>query len=330
MTDFLRAFWGSDTGCFRQFHDTDKSVPGRNLTGSFADIRDDMQAYASAGYGSFFIPNSGGHSDADITRFNAVWIDLDGGKGHNWPEHWYVNPSIVTVRGGNYHAYWLLEPGTITDADTFRQVQKRLIRFYNSDKPIHNPARVMRLPDMPHMKDPENTEGYRVHYFEPDVRYSLEAVTVGLPEIAAPAVAVSAGPDAFNDDALAQSYVVDYLTSRAPLAIEGQEGDSTTYGVCCAVRDFGVSEPVALDLLLAHWNDRCTPPWDAVELTRVLTHAYRYAQNSAGHKLEAVRAFGELAAPAEPVVDPDVRRASEIYAEIVSALQYKVGSLVGS
>jgi hypothetical protein len=124
-----------------------------------------------------------------------VWIDLDGGKGHNWPEHWHVNPSIVTVRGGNYHAYWLLEPGTITDADTFRQVQKRLIRFYNSDKPIHNPARVMRLPDMPHMKDPENTEGYRVHYFEPDVRYSLEAVTVGLPEIAAPAVAVSAGPD---------------------------------------------------------------------------------------------------------------------------------------
>lgn len=58
-----------------------------------------------------------------------------------------------------------------------------------------------------------------------------------------------------------------YLEHVAKIAIEGQGGNATTYGVCAVlVRDFGLSEDAALTLLLGHWNERCVPPWSVDEL----------------------------------------------------------------
>jgi hypothetical protein len=74
-----------------------------------------------------------------------------------------------------------------------------------------------------------------------------------------------------------------YLTERAPLAVQGEGGNDTTYRVACHVRDLGVSKGVALDLMLDHWNDRCEPPWDATELADgPVGNAYRYGQNAPG------------------------------------------------
>ena len=41
----------------------------------------------------------------------------------------------------------------------------------------------------------------------------------------------------------------DYLLNKAPLAIEGQGGDATTYAVACRLKEIGVDEPSALDLM---------------------------------------------------------------------------------
>src|SRR5690606_18151943 len=48
-----------------------------------------------------------------------------------------------------------------------------------------------------------------------------------------------------------------YLEKEAPLAIEGQGGDQTTFTVACRVKDFGLDEKGCLDLLLKYWNERC-------------------------------------------------------------------------
>lgn len=70
-----------------------------------------------------------------------------------------------------------------------------------------------------------------------------------------------------------------YLKDVAPHAIEGAGGDRTTYEVACALRDYGLSEQGALDLLLAHWNEqKASPPWDADELQRKVANAFEYAR----------------------------------------------------
>jgi hypothetical protein len=74
----------------------------------------------------------------------------------------------------------------------------------------------------------------------------------------------------------------DWLERSAPLAVEGDSGDQTTYAVACKLRDFGLSEDHALDLLLDHWNDRCSPPWEPDELTVKIENAFEFAQNPAG------------------------------------------------
>lgn len=74
-----------------------------------------------------------------------------------------------------------------------------------------------------------------------------------------------------------------YLAGRAP-AVEGEGGDAWTYATACAVRDMGVSERQALDLL-REWNLRCLPPWDESDLTVKVRNAYRYAENPAGSRV---------------------------------------------
>lgn len=65
-------------------------------------------------------------------------------------------------------------------------------------------------------------------------------------------------------------------------AVEGQGGDEYTYKVCCQLRDFGVSELTALDILYRVWNKTCNPEWNLEELQQKILNAYRYGQNDQG------------------------------------------------
>lgn len=76
--------------------------------------------------------------------------------------------------------------------------------------------------------------------------------------------------------------VARYLRSSAPEAVAGRGGNSTTYRVACWVKDQGVSEGAAVDLLLDHYNDRCNPPWDPAEIIRIVHNAYQYGENAIG------------------------------------------------
>ena len=90
------------------------------------------------------------------------------------------------------------------------------------------------------------------------------------------------GVAAYDDGEGAKSRYRDYLEKLAPLSVEGQGGDQNAFAVACRGRDFGLSPAATLDLLLAHWNARCSPPWDAAELRDKVRHAYRYAKGRVG------------------------------------------------
>ena len=87
--------------------------------------------------------------------------------------------------------------------------------------------------------------------------------------------------------------VAHWLLHDAPPAVEGENGDDTTYRVCCRIRDFGVSENQGLELFLDEYNGRCSPPWSVDEARAKMENAYRYATGTAGAS-SPVAAFGHV------------------------------------
>lgn len=92
---------------------------------------------------------------------------------------------------------------------------------------------------------------------------------------------IAGKPDINSIDS--ESYVkeaVEWLNEGAPLAVEGDGGDQITFNVACKLRDKGLSEQTAHELMVNHWNDRCQPPWDLYELETKVKNAYRYSRQS--------------------------------------------------
>jgi len=76
--------------------------------------------------------------------------------------------------------------------------------------------------------------------------------------------------------------VIFYLEQEAPLAVEGSGGDQTTFAVAAKCKDFGVSMYKCHRLMLDHWNEDCSPPWDPDELYTKVENAYHYGSNPPG------------------------------------------------
>ncbi len=88
-------------------------------------------------------------------------------------------------------------------------------------------------------------------------------------------------PADINPDA-ASARARHYLEHEAPLAVEGQGGDETAYKVAARLKDFGVPLAQAQELMDAHWNARCSPPWSPDELGVKVNNAYQYGQEAPG------------------------------------------------
>lgn len=73
-----------------------------------------------------------------------------------------------------------------------------------------------------------------------------------------------------------------YLTQEAPIAVEGDGGDLTTYQVAARVKDFGLTAETTFDLMAEHWNEHCAPPWPLEDLRRKVENAYRYGERPVG------------------------------------------------
>lgn len=128
-----------------------------------------------------------------------------------------------------------------------------------------------------------------------------------------PAIAVRLRPPLTRDTAA--SFTLDetpglvaraiaFLQSdQAPVAVEGENGDDTTYRVACRLRDLGVSPQGAFALMLTHWNDRCDPPWEPDDLNVKIENAYNYATGVLG-QMSPETHFADLQIPPVPTPEP--------------------------
>lgn len=88
--------------------------------------------------------------------------------------------------------------------------------------------------------------------------------------------------DFFDNAKRTQLRFADYLNDHAPIAIEGQGGNNTTFKVACRGRDFGLTEEMTAELMILNWNHKCQPAWRDDELGHVVHNAYKFNQDPAG------------------------------------------------
>ena len=87
------------------------------------------------------------------------------------------------------------------------------------------------------------------------------------------------------------------------VAVEGLRGDETTFITAARlVRELALSVPQAYQLMLEHWNPRCSPPWEPAELYAKVENAAAYGSAVQG-VLSAENIFGGLviAPPPSPL-----------------------------
>jgi len=98
-----------------------------------------------------------GGTSADVALARCLFVDLDGvapeAAMQKIADAGLPAPTCAVVSGHGAHAYWrLAEP--MADLQTWTTAQKHLIRLLDSDKAIHDPSRIMRLPRFTNHKPP--------------------------------------------------------------------------------------------------------------------------------------------------------------------------------
>lgn len=193
--EFLELLHGNDPINFRVI----KGKNARNINGIYEKKTEQLlRQFNEQDYNIYFIVNGGGNRAKDINKINAVFIDFDCGRDKN--KEYYplevikkfkdecmkkvgdfkYKPSFIIETRNGIHVYWLLNEGTTIDE--FLECQLRLIQYFDSDKAVKTPERLMRLPDYNWTKDINNQFLCSVIQSNKG-RYEIKDIIEALPKI---------------------------------------------------------------------------------------------------------------------------------------------------
>ena len=198
LTDFLAAFFPDEDEAINLRAFKAKGAPDRpdnrplvevvtrRRLAEDAELQNRIVA-ANKTRGWYFVVNAGGNADADITRFNAFFVEIDDlplDEQHRRFDASPLQPSIRVETRKSVHAYWLIK-GDCTEAE-WRDIQARLIAYVGGDEKIKNPARVMRLPFFNHLRYNAETQAHerkcvKLVAFTPERRYKAAAIREAFP-----------------------------------------------------------------------------------------------------------------------------------------------------
>lgn len=100
---------------------------------------------------------------------------------------------------------------------------------------------------------------------------------------------------------------VHYLDEEAPIAVEGNSGDTVTLKVAFVLKDMGLSEGTVWRLMVERWNDRCLPSWDHTALADKVRNAFSYGKLAPGSAAPGAE-FGGVSVPPLPAAAVQARR----------------------
>ena len=195
--EFLRPYFGpADKICLRVFSDRKDgaSFKGMKLETTLPQLETTLpllKEHNALMRGIYFVVNTGGHEDADITRVNAQFVECDDiPLEEQWAQiaAFPLEPSIVVRTRKSLHTYWLMRDAEVA---AFRRVQKRLAAHFGGDRACINESRVLRLPGFNHCKqEPLPIECVK---FNPELRYTQSELERHLPKLDEPADAAETG-----------------------------------------------------------------------------------------------------------------------------------------
>jgi len=110
------------------------------------------------------------------------------------------------------------------------------------------------------------------------------------------------------------SHAQQWLELRAPLAIENQGGEKTTAWVAARLKDFGISEAKALDLMIGHWNEtKALPNWDYDDLKKKVRNAYLYFHQKTPGQDARTPAQADFGATTPTQVASEIRKPASLF-----------------
>lgn len=185
---FLSAFYSeNDEVCIRVFSDRkaeDPGYKGNKYTEKLKNIDvllSTLKQHNEKHRGIFFVVNCGGHTDEEITRINAQFVEMDTGSFEEQQEKinaFALPPSIIVKTRKSLHCYWLMKDAEVSKS---REIQLRLVKQFTGDSMCQNESRCMRIPGFYHSKqEPVLVECIK---FEPQIQYTQSELTEHLPEI---------------------------------------------------------------------------------------------------------------------------------------------------
>lgn len=302
--------------------------------GTLDDLGVWLEKQNSAGAGVYFtvgVTDGKSRTDDHIIANRAVWGDFDQGCN---VDAFKLPPSVVITTSKKdgitkKQCLWLTDRNVLTREETLGVVG-HIAHTYNGDLNTLKYCQVLRLPGFHHMKDPDDPQMVRFSAPAIDQKglvtvYTRSEILDAFPPRAA-TERVERDPDLRDvpvveelDTPLAVEQARSYLATATPAVADGT-GDGTTYRTACRVRDFGISQGKALEVMMEPdgWNERCDPPWEPEELEGKIENAWEYAQNRSGvASLE--HQFGDIIEQ-----EPDPAYLKEIVAEATPASPKKI------
>lgn len=219
---------------------------------------------------------TGGTFNKDVAIARCVWVDWDNTSlveaASRTDNAQLPVPTCVIWSGGGVHAYWRLSQ-RMEDMLLWRKLQKQMILLLGSDKSIHDPARIMRMPGFFNHK-PGRTESRLIHA-NPKHRVRAADLAERCPKIEEPVTDYQSHYQMPTERMFLIKRAAAYL-QRIPAAIAGNHGHNATFRAAAILCRFGLSEDEAMPILF-DYNQRCDPPWSEKDLVRKYREARKQA-----------------------------------------------------
>lgn len=104
----------------------------------------------------------------------------------------------------------------------------------------------------------------------------------------------------------------DFLLNDAEPAIEGSGGDFNTLKTAMYMKDLGISDTLAVEMMNEFYNPRCDPPWAVEDLTKKVANAYNYSTLSkVGGKTAEADFADDPPEPLPPPSSPAAKKARD-------------------
>ena len=136
---------------FRSIHDQDKARPAIPFRGTLAECWNSITTYNNQGYGLFANINAmdgNGREIANVSYIRTHAVDLDNlsaQTNYERANQWSPLPGFaVQSSPGKFHIYWTVQP--YTGNEYYTLIQRKLRQFFDGDKSVIDPSRVMRVP----------------------------------------------------------------------------------------------------------------------------------------------------------------------------------------